>query len=130
LNSTKTALILGPPCLSLSRKRISALMSTSAKSLLPAATRAMASGDPLAILVVTARASALNSPPAAAITNGAAAASIGRSSENWIASGGRGSSAANTWLAPKPAIPHRPASEARSERKAWVRVVRIGLTSA
>ena len=70
-------------------------MSTSAKSLVPAATRAMASGDPLAMLVVTASASALNSPPAAAITNGAAVASIGRSSENWIASGGRGSSAAN-----------------------------------
>ena len=90
-----------PPCLSLSRKRISALMSTSAKSLVPAATRAIASGDPLAILVVTARPSALNRPPADAITKGAAAASIGRSSENWIASGGRGSSAASAWLAAK-----------------------------
>ena len=39
-------------------------MSTSAKSLVPAATRAIASDDPLAMLVVTASASALNRPPA------------------------------------------------------------------
>src|SRR2546430_3489287 len=58
------------------------LMSTRAKSLVPAATRAIASCDPLAMLVVTASASAPNRPPAVAITNGAAAASIGRSNEN------------------------------------------------
>jgi hypothetical protein len=122
----------------LSRNRINALMSTMAKSLVPAATRAIASDDPLAMLVVTASASALNRPPALAITNGAAAASIGRSSENWIASGGRGSSAARTLPAIKPAIAHSPAREAkrtfkrtlRRERMALVLTARIEITSA
>src|SRR6185295_17809579 len=112
-------------------------MSTMAKSLVPAATRAIASDDPLAMLVVTASASALNRPPAEAITNGAAAASIGRSSENWIASGGRGSSAARTLLAIKPAIAHSPARGARTleralrrERMALIQAARIEITSA
>src|SRR5207244_12365883 len=117
-------------------------MSTSAKSLVPAATRAIASGDPLAMLVVTASPSALNRPPALAITNGAAAASIGRSSENWIWDGARGSSAARTLLAIKPAIAHSPAREAkrpfkrtleralRRERMALVLTARIEVTSA
>jgi len=51
-------------------KRISALMSTSAKSLVPAATRAIASCDPLAMLVETARPSEPNKPLADAITKG------------------------------------------------------------
>src|SRR5690349_2797358 len=118
-------------------------MSTRAKSLVPAATRAIASCDPLAMLVVTASASALNRPPDEAITNGAAAASIGRSSENWIARGGRDSSAARTSPAVKPAIAHNPARGARRapkralkrnlnralrrERMALVLTARIGL---
>jgi hypothetical protein len=116
-------------------------MSTKAKSLEPAATRAIASDDPLAILVVTASASALNRPFAEAITNGAAAASIGRSSENWIASGGRGSSAARTLpaittlLAIKHAIANSPARDVRRtprralgrRRVALVLTARMGL---
>ena len=90
-------------------------MSTSAKSLVPAATRAMASGDPLAILVVTVSPSALNRPPVAAITKGASVASIGRSSENWIAIGGRGSSAARLWPAPKT---HSAKAQKRGEHQA------------
>src|SRR5439155_17860272 len=117
-----------------SRNRINALMSTSAKSLVPAATRAIASDDPLAMLIVTASPSAPNRPPAAAITNGAAAASIGRSSENWIWSGALGSSAARTLLAMKPAIAHSTAREAkralRRERMALVLTARIEVTSA
>ena len=64
-------------------------MSTSAKSLAPLATRAIASGDPLAISVVTARPSWPNRPSDAATMKGAAPASIGRSRVNWIAIGGR-----------------------------------------
>src|SRR5258708_35859760 len=84
------------------------LISTSAKSLAPAATRAIASGDPLALLVATARPSALNRPRADAIMNGAAPASIGRSSENWIAIGGFGSSEARPRFGPRHTIQHRP----------------------
>src|ERR1700730_7573929 len=77
-------------------------MSASAKSLAPEATRAIASADPLATWIATASPSAPNSPPADAITNGAAPASIGRSSENWIAIGCRASSAAQLAPGPKP----------------------------
>jgi hypothetical protein len=123
-----------PPCLSLSRNRISALMSTSAKSLVPAATRAIASGDPLAMLVVTASPSALNRPPAGRHHERRAAASIGRSSENWIASGGRGSSAARhcSPSSPQSRTPAKAKQRGAQdrERMALVRTARIELTSA
>ena len=53
-------------------KAVSSLMSTRAKSLSPAATRAIASGDPLAILVATASPSEPNKPRLEASTKGAA----------------------------------------------------------
>ena len=83
------------------------------------ATRAIASDDPPATLVVTARPSALNRPLTLAITKGAAAASIGRSSENWIATGCRGSFGAAAWarLARDHTVPPRPISEARMVRR-------------
>src|ERR1700709_623190 len=87
-------------------------MSTSAKSLLPAATRAIASGDPLATLVVTARPSEENNPAVEAITNGAAPASSGRSSESWIATGGRVCAAARSTSATRHATTKRPVSKA------------------
>jgi hypothetical protein len=107
-------------------------MSTSAKSLVPAATRAMPSSDPLAILVLTASPSEPNNPPLAASTNGAALASIGRSSENWIATGGRVSSAArhSPALNPRPNTrPSRPSSNIRKQRTALVEFARIVITS-
>src|ERR1700686_667671 len=124
LNRTNTALTGGAP--DLSRKRISTLISTSAKSLSPLATRAIASGHPLAILVVTARPSELNKPLTDAITKGAALASIGRSRENWIAIGGRTSPAARLT---KHAKPGRPISKAKKQRTAMVGFTRIEITS-
>jgi len=54
-------------------------------------------------------------------------ASIGRSSENWIASGARGSSAARLAGAAKHTSPQRPASKASIERRALVRRARMSL---
>ena len=105
-------------------------MSTSAKSLVPAATRAIASGDPLAILVLTASPSEPNKPLLAASTNGAALASIGRSRENWIATGGRVSPGARHSPAPNPSEKtSRPSSERRKQRTALVEFARIAITS-
>src|ERR1700737_2164091 len=109
----------------LSRKRINSLISISAKSLAPVATRAIASGDPLAILVVTARPSELNRPRTDASTKGAALASIGRSRENWIAIGGRTSFAARLSSAPKHANPSRPVSKAEKQGMAMVWLARM-----
>ena len=104
-------------------------MSTSAKSLSPLATRAIASRDPLAILVVTARPSELNKPLTDASTKGAALASIGRSKENWIAIGCRVSGAAGLCVKPKHAKANRPISEAKMQLLAMVGLARIGITS-
>src|SRR5258708_20601880 len=101
-------------------------MSTKANSLVPAATRAIASAGPLAILVETARPSELKKPLVAAITKGAALASIGRSKENMIAIGGRTSAAARLSVAPQQAKPSRPISEAKMQRTAMVGLARMG----
>src|SRR5258705_9038798 len=99
-------------------------MSTRAKSLEPAATRAIASSDPLAMLVVTARPSELNRPLTPAIRRGAARASTGRSGVNWIAIGcGRSSAAAAT---PAHATAPSPISKARIQRMALLLITRIG----
>ena len=58
-------------------------MSTSARSLLPDVTRAIASCELAVAPMVTARPSLPNRPLTCAITKGAATASIGRSSVNW-----------------------------------------------
>src|ERR1700736_671548 len=113
----------------LSRKRINSLISTRAKSLAPVATRAIASGDPLAILVLTARPSELNRPRADATTKGAALASIGRSKENWIAIGGRTSFAAWPSSAPRHANPSRPVSKPKKRRNVIDGLARIENTS-
>src|SRR4029453_1570628 len=126
-NSTNTALIEGAPAPS--RKRINSLMSTRAKSLSPLATRAIASRDPLAILVVTARPSELNTPRTEASTKGAAPASIGGSKENWTAIGGRTSAAARLSIEPRHAKQNRPISEARMQLLAMGGLARIGATS-
>jgi hypothetical protein len=84
-------------------------------------------GDPLALLIVTARPSALNKPRANATMKGAAPASIGRSRENRTAIGCRASSAARLGPAPKQTTAIRPVSEARKQRIAMVLVTRIGM---
>src|SRR5260370_23041792 len=124
-------------------------MSASAKSLAPEATRAIASADPLVTWIATASPSAPNRPRADAITKGAAPASIGRSSENWIAIGCRTSSAAQLAPGPKPKTQktktqktktHKtktqktmtqqsPITEATKQRTAMVWLARMGTTS-
>src|SRR5260370_28363710 len=101
-------------------------MSTKANSLVPAATRGIAAAGPLAILVQTARPSELKKPLVAAITKGAALASIGRSKENMIAIGGRTSAAARLSVAPQQAKPSRPISEAKMQLTAMVGLARMG----
>ena len=80
LNITKTAFTGGASALS--RKRTSALMSACAISLVPAATRAMASSAPLAMSVATDSPAARKSPRAWASTIGAAVPSSGWSNVN------------------------------------------------
>src|SRR5258705_3872614 len=104
-------------------------MSTSAKSLSPLAPREIASGHPLAILVVTARPSEPNKPRLDASTKGDALASIGRSRENRIAIGGRISGAAGLCVKPKHKKPSRPVSGAKMQLLAMVGLARIGITS-
>ena len=82
------------------------------------------------MLVVTARPSEPNKPRLDASTNGAALASIGRSSENWIATGGRVSPAARRFRRAEPTPrPTGPVSEVRKQRTAMVEFARIAITS-
>src|SRR5260370_24052418 len=113
----------------LSRKRINSVIRTSAKWLAPSATRAIGSGEPLAILVATARPSEPNKPRLDASTKGAASALRGRSRENWIAIGCRTSLAAGLSPAPNHAKPNRPISKAKMRRTAIVGLTRMGNTS-
>jgi hypothetical protein len=76
----------------------------------------MASGEPLAMLVVTARPSRPNRPLTDAITNGAMLASSGRSKESRIAVGGGASLAAMLAATPKLATPNRLIRQARIQR--------------
>src|SRR5215470_17682541 len=93
-------------------------MSTRAISLAPEATRAMASCAELALLMETARPSALKRPLACAVTKGAATASIGRSRENSIATASAARAAGHT-------PPLKAANRARMTRSVLVRFARI-----
>ena len=100
-------------------------MSTRAKSLVPAATRAIASGDPLAMLVVTA--SAFRAEQAAGGGHHERRGrGIDRTVERKLDRERRpGFVRGRTWLAVKPAIAHSPAREAsenareRSGESGW-----------